>query len=139
MRTAGAGVFPGNLAGTSPTMLGSLAVLGKAPCLGVLGYGFALGASLGLGRGFVDAFTTEPRVGSAAILAASSAALISLTPTPGPWISNLEVSVFFSLSFLGAVVLFDTFTGEGLGTVGAFGAFSALEDSDLLAMGNVSI
>jgi hypothetical protein len=94
---------------------------------------------LELGSGFVDAFTTEPRVGSAAILAASSAALISLTPTPGPWISNLEVSVFFSLSFLGAVVLFAALTGEGLGTVDAFAAFSAFGDSDLLAMGNESI
>lgn len=139
MRTAGVGVFPGDLAGTSLTMLSSLAVLGKAPCFGALGYGFALGASLELGSGFVDAFTTEPRVGSAAILAASSAALISLTPTPGPCISNLEVSVFFSLSFLGAVVLFAALTGEGLGTVDAFGAFSAFEDSDLLAMGNVSV
>ena len=139
MRTAGVGVLPGNMAGTSPTLLGSLAVLGKAPCLGALGYGFALGASLGLGRGFVDELVTEPRVGSAAILAASSAALISLTPTPGPWISNLEMSVFFSLSFLGAAALFATFTGESLGAVDAFAAFSAFGDSDLLAMGNESI
>jgi hypothetical protein len=49
------------------------------------------------------------------------------------------VSVFFSLCFLGAVVLFTTFTGESLGAVDAFAAFSAFGDSDLLAMGNESI